>query len=46
VTLLKIAFRNGMKNRRRSLITMLAIGFGFMAIAMFRGPSRLEGRAS
>jgi putative ABC transport system permease protein len=37
VTLLKIAFRNVMKNRRRSLITMLAIGFGFMAVAMFRG---------
>jgi putative ABC transport system permease protein len=37
MTLLRIAFRNVLKNRRRSLITMLAIGFGFMAVAMFHG---------
>ena len=37
MTLLKIAFRNVLKNRRRSLITVLAIAFGFMAVAMFKG---------
>lgn len=37
MTLLKIAFRNVLKNRRRSLITTTAIGFGFMAVAMFHG---------
>ncbi|MBI5446515.1 MAG: ABC transporter permease [Deltaproteobacteria bacterium] len=37
MTLAKIAFRNVLKNRRRSLITILAIGFGFMAVAMFKG---------
>lgn len=37
MTLLKIAFRNVLKNRRRSLITVLAIAFGYMAVAMFKG---------
>lgn len=37
MTLLKIAFRNVLKNRRRSLITTLAIALGFMAVAMFHG---------
>ncbi len=37
MTLLKIAFRNVLKNRRRSLITVTAIAFGFMAVALFKG---------
>ncbi|GAB6062213.1 ABC transporter permease [Deferrisoma palaeochoriense] len=37
MTLLKIAFRNVLKNRRRSLITVLAIAFGYMAVVVFRG---------
>jgi putative ABC transport system permease protein len=37
VTLFRIALRNVLKNRRRSAITVLAIAFGFMAVAMFRG---------
>jgi len=34
---IKIAFRNIIKNRRRSMITILAIGIGFSAICLFRG---------
>jgi len=37
MTLLKIAFRNVLKNRRRSLITIMAIAFGYMAVVVFRG---------
>ncbi len=37
MTLFKIAFRNVLKNRRRSLITVMAIAFGYMAVAMFKG---------
>lgn len=37
MTLFRIALRNVLKNRRRSLITVLAIAFGFMAVAMFKG---------
>jgi len=37
MTLIKIAFRNVLKNRRRSLITVLAVAFGFTAVAAFRG---------
>ncbi len=37
MTLFKIAFRNVLKNRRRSLITIMAIAFGYMAVAMFKG---------
>ncbi|GAB4278574.1 MAG: ABC transporter permease [Deferrisomatales bacterium] len=37
MTFLKIAFRNVLKNRRRSAITTLAIAFGFMAVCMFKG---------
>ena len=40
MTLLKIAFRNVLKNRRRSLITVLAIAFGYMAVAVFNGYTR------
>ncbi len=40
MTLLKIAFRNVLKNRRRSLITILAVAFGFTAIAAFQGYMR------
>ena len=40
MTLLKIAFRNVLKNRRRSLITVLAIAFGYMAVVVFRGYTR------
>lgn len=37
MTLLRIAFRNIFKNFRRSLITMLSIAFGFMAVVIFKG---------
>jgi putative ABC transport system permease protein len=36
-TWIKIAFRNILKNRRRSLATLLAIGIGFAALSLFRG---------
>lgn len=36
-TWLKIAFRNILKNRRRSLVTLMAIGMGFAALSLFRG---------
>jgi putative ABC transport system permease protein len=34
---IKIAFRNIVKNRRRSLTTLLAIAVGFTAISLFQG---------
>jgi putative ABC transport system permease protein len=34
---MKIAFRNILKNRRRSLTTLLAIAIGFTAISLFQG---------
>ena len=34
---IKLAFRNILRNRRRSLVTLLAIGVGFSAISLFRG---------
>jgi putative ABC transport system permease protein len=34
---LKIAARNVMRNKRRSLVTLLAIGIGFSAITLFYG---------
>jgi putative ABC transport system permease protein len=34
---LKIAFRNIIKNRRRSFVTMLAIAVGFAAVSLFNG---------
>ena len=33
----KIALRNILKNRRRSLVTLTAIAFGFAAVGLFRG---------
>lgn len=36
-TWLKIAFRNLIKNARRSLITIFAISFGFAAVCLFAG---------
>jgi len=33
----KLAFRGLLRNRRRSLVTLLAIAFGFSAIALFAG---------
>lgn len=34
---LKIAFRNILKNKRRSFVTLSAIGIGFAAVSLFRG---------
>jgi len=34
---MKIAFRNIVKNKRRSLVTLLAIATGFAAVSLFRG---------
>jgi putative ABC transport system permease protein len=34
---IKIALRNIVKNRRRSLVTLLAIAVGFAAVSLFRG---------
>ncbi len=34
---IKLAFRNILRNRRRSLVTLLAIGVGFAAISLFYG---------
>jgi putative ABC transport system permease protein len=34
---IKLAFRNILRNRRRSFITMAAIGIGFTAIGLFHG---------
>src|SRR5574340_214127 len=35
--MIKLALRGLMRNRRRSLMTLLAIAFGFSAIALFAG---------
>jgi putative ABC transport system permease protein len=37
IALIKIAFRNLIKNRRRSLFTMLAIALGFSSVSLFGG---------
>lgn len=37
LTWLKIAFRNILKNRRRSLVTIIAVGFGVAAVNIFGG---------
>lgn len=34
---IKIAFRNIFKNRRRSLVTLLAIAMGYSAVSLFQG---------
>lgn len=34
---MKLALRNILRNKRRSLVTLLAIGVGFAAISLFRG---------
>jgi putative ABC transport system permease protein len=34
---IKLAFRNILRNKRRSFVTLLAIGVGFAAISLFRG---------
>jgi putative ABC transport system permease protein len=34
---MKLAIRNILRNKRRSLVTLLAIGVGFAAISLFRG---------
>ncbi len=34
---LTLAFRNIFKSRRRTLVSLMAIGFGFAAIALFKG---------
>ncbi|MBE9547115.1 MAG: ABC transporter permease [Proteobacteria bacterium] len=34
---IKIALRNILKNKRRSLVTLLAIAMGFAAVSLFRG---------
>lgn len=34
---IKIAFRNIIKSRRRTLVTLAAIGFGFASISLFQG---------
>jgi putative ABC transport system permease protein len=34
---MKLAFRNILRNKRRSFVTLLAIGVGFAAISLFRG---------
>ncbi len=34
---MKLAIRNILRNKRRSLVTLLAIGVGFAAIGLFRG---------
>ena len=34
---MKIALRNILKNRRRSMVTLLAIAVGFAAVSLFRG---------
>ena len=34
---IKIAFRNILKNKRRSFVTLLAISMGFAAVSLFRG---------
>ena len=34
---IKLAMRNIMRNKRRSFVTLIAIGVGFAAISLFRG---------
>ncbi len=34
---LTLAFRNILKSRRRTIVSLMAIGFGFAAIALFKG---------
>ncbi|RPI80141.1 MAG: ABC transporter permease [Desulfobacteraceae bacterium] len=34
---MKLAVRNVLRNKRRSLVTLSAVGFGFAAISLFRG---------
>ena len=34
---IKLAVRNILRNKRRSLVTLLAIGVGFAAISLFQG---------
>ncbi len=34
---IKIAFRNILKSKRRTMVTLVAIGFGFASIALFQG---------
>jgi putative ABC transport system permease protein len=34
---IKIAFRNLLKNRRRSIVTLIAISVGFASVSLFRG---------
>ncbi|MGA1870067.1 MAG: ABC transporter permease [bacterium] len=34
---IKIAFRNILKNRRRSLVTLIAIAMGFASVSLFQG---------
>ncbi len=34
---IKLAFRNILRNRRRSFVTLMAIGVGFAALSLFRG---------
>ncbi|MBU2453454.1 MAG: ABC transporter permease, partial [Proteobacteria bacterium] len=34
---IKIAFRNILKSRRRTMVSLMAIGFGFASIALFEG---------
>ena len=34
---IKIAFRNILKSKRRTLVTLMATGFGFASIALFQG---------
>jgi putative ABC transport system permease protein len=36
----KLALRGLLRNRRRSLVTLLAIALGFSAIALFAGYTR------
>ena len=34
---IKIAFRNIIKSKRRTMVSLMAIGFGFASIALFQG---------
>jgi len=34
---IKMAFRNILKSKRRTMVTLIAIGFGFASIALFQG---------
>jgi putative ABC transport system permease protein len=34
---IKLAFRNILKSRRRTFVTLMAVGFGFASIALFQG---------